>query len=206
MQRSQFKYHEGPGPVHRPIPRRPFKLSFVFGEEQEDFLEPAGDRNISDGFTIARCISSWLPDSLPDLVDILIDIMGVAICEETLKPGYTRYRWACRCGTLRYHDQPPTSADVVDVEGQKQKSDRVTVEASTVLGRLGNYFDCASSHLLKHRDQVPSTSKNADPKDIPIHLLLCIDKGERRQSSFKVKSQNRARTKTSSNTSESNTQ
>ncbi|KAK6082599.1 hypothetical protein SCUP234_00473 [Seiridium cupressi] len=82
----------------------------------------------------------------------------------------------------------------------------VIAEASAVLGRLGSYLDRASSRLLKHRDRLPSTSKNADPKDIPIHLLLCIDKGEAKASSSKVKSQNHARTKTSSDTSESNTQ
>ncbi|KAI1113725.1 hypothetical protein F5Y14DRAFT_417061 [Nemania sp. NC0429] len=152
----------------------------------------------------------FLPQSLPELIDMVFDLFRIPSAEEPELPGKTRVRWKCKCGSQLYDDFPKLAAgdlsllqsqlqQINDDQGIVSRNTREIIQAwvkniieycvrSMVSGKVRSASRQQHDSGLPLHSLNPPTTRRQDlgATAIDLHLMLCIDKGEEMASLYQA--------------------
>ncbi|KAK5631153.1 hypothetical protein RRF57_006868 [Xylaria bambusicola] len=143
----------------------------------------------------------FLPQSLPEFIDMIFDLFKIPSAEEPELPSKTRVRWKCQCGTQLYDDFSelvPDSLSLLQLQLQQTKDaqssaprnikeiiqawikDTFSVARRMIPGKVhsasGRQQDTG---LPLHSLNSPTTKRQGlQASGIDLHLMLCIGKGQ----------------------------
>ncbi|KAI1460374.1 hypothetical protein F4805DRAFT_417324 [Annulohypoxylon moriforme] len=147
-------------------------------------------------------ISFWellaIPQTLPEMVDRIFDLLHIPSIEEPVPQGMTRLRYQCECGAMLYHDTSrrgsgspnqvssgagaPSLLPTTEINGPPATAPLGFGPYASLL-RLVKYITASPRGLP--RGNRPRSTQSTDGSS-SMHLLLFIDKGQELHSLHRV--------------------
>ncbi|KAI0817993.1 hypothetical protein GGR55DRAFT_694253 [Xylaria sp. FL0064] len=165
--------------------------------------EPAiGLESANEGPVIVKLFEDWifLPQSLPEFIDMIFDFFNIPSVEALELPGKVRVKWKCQCGTQLYDDFSGSATDSHGLLQLQLTSTKVRGLAFQIIQRnirvwIGEKFAKArdmrqgwasSSSGGQHNTGLPLSSlpvptcshQTLQAGSTDLHLMLCIGEGQ----------------------------